>query len=53
MVQLRFRKGENLYALAYNHYSEGLSGPPPGRNYISDDGIHPKRRESLLLLEEH
>ena len=53
LIQLRFRKGQNLYSIAYNHYSEGLSEPPPGPNYISNDGIRPKRRKASLLPEEN
>ncbi|KAF5330695.1 hypothetical protein D9619_006043 [Psilocybe cf. subviscida] len=45
--KLRFRKGDNLFILAYNHYSQSLSGPAPGQNYISDDGISAKRHEYL------
>ncbi|KJA29181.1 hypothetical protein HYPSUDRAFT_32557 [Hypholoma sublateritium FD-334 SS-4] len=47
ITKLRFKKGQNLYSVAYNYYSEGLSEPPPGPNYISNDGIRSKRHEYL------
>ena len=43
--KLPYRKGQDLFVVAYNHYAEIVT-EEAGPNFVCNDGIRSMRRES-------